>query len=78
MSELEVRACEAADAGVDVPQSGWGGGGRCQVPFYEDRACLGALRRDDRVAPFYSAGVARVADLHNGLGGVDVGEVAPA
>ena len=75
---FKIGAREAADARVHVPHARGGRRGGCEVPLDEDGAGLGPLGGNDHVAPFDDACVAGVADLHDDLGCVDVGEEAPA
>ena len=72
LCDLEVCAFGAADAGVDVPEAGAALG--VEVVLDYDGSWGGALGLDDHVGPFDAAALAGFADLHDGDGGVFVGE----
>lgn len=60
---LEVCACAAADAHVDVPHSRGALGGGCDIPFDEDGAGLWAFDFEDQIAHLNGTGLARLTDL---------------
>ena len=68
LTDLEIRARETTDTGVDVPKTGGSAAGRVEIVFNKNGTLLLALSGDNHVAPFDGAAITGVADLNDWLG----------